>query len=127
MERNYVASTHQLSCRAFCDLPTCPRRAPEGVAALGALTPTALGAAVAAPAHHAAAAERLPEGVAVLERHEVVEDGVDGGREVVEEAGHVVEVLVDGAKNHRLLRERGRGPSSYVAQLDQDLENSSSL
>ena len=44
--------------------------------------------------------------MAVLEGHEVVEDGVDGGREVVEEAGHVVEVLVDGAENDRLLRAR---------------------
>ena len=40
---------------------------------------------------------RLPsllEGVSVLEGHEVVEDGVDGGRDVVQDAGHVHQVLV---------------------------------
>ena len=44
--------------------------------------------------------------MAVLEGHEVVEDGVDGGREVVEEAGHVVQVLVDGPEDDGLLRWR---------------------
>ena len=32
--------------------------------------------------------------LSVFERHEVVEDGVDGGRDVVEDAGHVHQVLV---------------------------------
>lgn len=40
-------------------------------------------------------AERGAEGVAVVDWHDVVEDGVDGGREVVEAARHVVEPLVD--------------------------------
>ena len=46
----------------------------------------------------------LLERVSVLERHEVVEDGVDGGGEVVEEAGDVVQVLVDRPEDDRLLR-----------------------
>ena len=48
----------------------------------------------------------LLERVSVLERHEVVEDGVDGGREVVEEAGDVVQVLVDRPEDDRLLQRR---------------------
>lgn len=48
-------------------------------------------------------AECLLEGVPVLKGHEVVEDGVDGGGEVVEEPGDVVEVLVDGAEDRGLL------------------------
>ena len=48
----------------------------------------------------------LLERVSVLERHEVVEDGVDGGREVVEEAGDVVQVLVDRPEDDRLLQGR---------------------
>ena len=46
----------------------------------------------------------LLERVSVLERHEVVEDGVDGGREVVEEAGDVVQIFVDRPEDDRLLR-----------------------
>ena len=49
-------------------------------------------------------APSLLECVSVLERHEVVEDGVDGGGEVVEEAGDVVQVLVDRPEDDRLLR-----------------------
>ena len=82
---------------------TCPRGAPEGVAALCSVAPTATALHAAASAD-SAAAERLPERVAVLERHQVVEDRVDGGREVVEEAGHVVQVLVDGPEDDGLLR-----------------------
>ena len=51
-------------------------------------------------------APSLLERVSVLERHEVVEDGVDGGREVVEEAGDVVQVLVDRPEDDRLLQRR---------------------
>ena len=39
-------------------------------------------------------APSLLERVSVLERHEVVEDGVDGGGDVVQDAGHVHQVLV---------------------------------
>ena len=39
----------------------------------------------------------------VLEAHQVVEDGVDGGGEVVEEAGDVVEVLVDRPEDEGVL------------------------
>lgn len=40
------------------------------------------------------AAERVPEAVSVLDGHEVVEERVGGGGEVVEAAGQVVEPLV---------------------------------
>ena len=53
---------------------------------------------------HVDAPSSLLERVSVLERHEVVEDGVDGGGEVVEEAGDVVQVLVDRPEDDRLLR-----------------------
>ena len=36
------------------------------------------------------------EGPAVLGRHQVVDDGVDGGAEVVEDAGQQVQLLVHG-------------------------------
>ena len=36
--------------------------------------------------------------LSVLEGHEVVEDGVDGGGDVVQDAGHVHQVLVNRSK-----------------------------
>ena len=39
----------------------------------------------------------------VFQGHAVVQDGVSGGGEVIEDAGDVVEVLVDGAEDHGLL------------------------
>ena len=50
-----------------------------------------------------AAAECLLEGVSILERHQVIENRVDGSREVIEEARDVVEVLVDSPIDGRLL------------------------
>lgn len=49
------------------------------------------------------AAERLSERLPVLDRHQVVEDGVNGGGDVVQDARDVHEILVNGAEDHRLL------------------------
>ena len=48
-------------------------------------------------------AERLLERLPVPHRHEVVEDGVDGGADVVEHARGVHEPLVDGAEEAGVL------------------------
>ena len=39
--------------------------------------------------------QRLTKSISILQRHQVVEDRVDGGRKVVKEAAHVVKVFVD--------------------------------
>ena len=49
------------------------------------------------------AAQGPSEGLPVLDGHHVVEDGVDGGGDVVADAGDVHEVLVDHAEDGRLL------------------------
>jgi len=41
------------------------------------------------------AAESLAEGFSVTGRHDIVQDWIDGGREIVEAAGNVVHLLVD--------------------------------
>ena len=66
----------------------------------GPATPEGHAPSVSRPAAAAAPAQRLSECVSVLERHQIVEDGVDGGGEVVEESGDVVKVFVDGSDDH---------------------------
>ena len=41
------------------------------------------------------ATESLAEGFSVTGRHDIVQDWIDGGREIVEAAGNVVHLLVD--------------------------------
>jgi len=41
------------------------------------------------------AAESLAEGFSITGRHDIVQDRIDGGREIVEAAGNVIHLLVD--------------------------------
>ena len=68
-------------------------------------------------------APSLLERVSVLERHEVVEDGVDGGREVVEESGDVVQVLVDRPEDDRLLQRRYTARNKWEKEKVQSQTN----
>ena len=76
---------------------TCSGGASECIAAV------AIALATPSSAPEATPTEGLPEGVSVFQRHQVVQDRVKRGREVVEDARDVVEVLVDGPEDHRLL------------------------
>lgn len=49
------------------------------------------------------ATQGLLEGLAILDRHQVVQDGVNGGGDVVADARHVHEILVDGSEDVRVL------------------------
>ena len=43
------------------------------------------------------------ESLPIFDRHQIVQDGVDGGGDVVEDARDVHEILVDGPEDHGLL------------------------